>query len=778
MISSPVRTGISTSIEPQESAQRGTSPGEQPGDEPLSPRLTARVFAAVAFVYGLVVALEPLVFPAHAVGYRPGVVGSGLALAATALLIWFLPWHRWSPGASRWSLPLIFALIASLNYFRGAEPLGYATFFVVTFVWIGLAHPRGTSLRIAPVFALAYVSPLMASGRYAPSGVVSLVGTGALCILLGEALAWVADALRGTHRSLHRVEAGFRRREARFRSLVQNSSDVLTVIRADGRIEYQSASVERVLGHGATDLVETRLEDWTHPEDAGGVTTFLENALQQPGTSASTEFRLRHRNGSWRHCAATVVNLLDNKDVAGLVVNVRDVSGRKALEERLAHQARHDSLTGLPNRALFAERLERALVQGVRTAAPVAVLFLDLDGFKTINDSLGHAAGDRLLVEVARRLQACLRAGDTAARLGGDEFAVLVERMLVPAEATRTAERVLEILQPTVSLEGRELAVRASIGVAVGTCGLENAHDLLRNADVAMYVAKAKGKAGYALYEPRMHTAALERLELEAQLRRAVSSEEFRIEYQPTVQLSTGTIVGVEALLRWEHPDRGLLHPADFASLAEEMGLMRPLGRWVLHQACRQARLWQTERPSGEPLSLNLNVSVSQLYDSRLVDDVAGALRESGVDAGTLVLEVTGTVLARDTEEVTARLNRLKQLGVRLAIDDFGAGSSWLGCMADLDVDFLKIDRTFVQAVGGPGTTALVEGFVNLGRSLGLETVAEGIETAEQLAVLRAMKCDLGQGYYFAAPLDPDAIGELLKHAGSLDPAHPVPSAG
>jgi diguanylate cyclase (GGDEF)-like protein len=421
----------------------------------------------------------------------------------------------------------------------------------------------------------------------------------------------------------------------------------------------------------------------------------------------------------------------------------------------MLHQALHDSLTGLPNRALFLDRLAHALERG-GVAGRVGVLFCDLDRFKTVNDSLGHAAGDELLVAVASRLSGCLRAGDTAARLGGDEFAVLIEDVRSEREAVAVAERLIEALNPPFEIRGREVFVSASVGVVVGS---GRGEELLRNADVAMYRAKAEGKGRCALFEPSMRAEVLDRIELEADLQRAVARNELVVHYQPVVSLADGSLAAFEALVRWRHPTRGLLAPLSFIPLAEETELIIDIGRWVLEESCAQAQRWGT--------SVSVNLSGKQLGQSDLVEVVARALARSGLAPERLWLEITETVLMHDTEATIERLRALKALGVRLAVDDFGTGYSSLRYLRRFPIDLLKMAKPFVDGLNAsPEGTALAKTILELGHSLGLRTVAEGIEGAAELAQLRRLGCELGQGFLFAEPLSADDAGALLRAGG------------
>jgi diguanylate cyclase (GGDEF)-like protein len=429
---------------------------------------------------------------------------------------------------------------------------------------------------------------------------------------------------------------------------------------------------------------------------------------------------------------------------------------------KTANSIRHafnDSLTGLPNRALLLDRLELALGRAEREDQPVSVLFLDLDGFKVVNDSLGHVAGDRLLIEVARRLSGCLRRGDTAARIGGDEFAILLGDIGNPDRARHVAERVIAALGEPFTVLEREVFVSASIGIAYGQ---HDAHDLLRNADVAMYRAKRSGEGGaYAIFEPSMHAAVIERLEIEADLRRAIERDELVLHYQPIIELASGRVVGLEALLRWAHPRRGLVMPFEFIPLAEETRLIVELGRWVLQEACRQAAQWRADPRMGRPW-VSVNLSGLQLLDDSLDAEVTAALADSGLDPAALTLEITETVLVQDVAAAVDRLEKLRALGVSIAIDDFGTGYSSLRYIRRFPADVLKVAKPFVDGLHDETDAALVRTIIALADSLGLRTVGEGIEDREQLARLLELGCTLGQGYLFARPLAAHDVSDLL----------------
>jgi diguanylate cyclase (GGDEF)-like protein/PAS domain S-box-containing protein len=556
-----------------------------------------------------------------------------------------------------------------------------------------------------------------------------------------------------------------RESEQRFGTLVQHSSDLITVLDADATVLYQSPSIERVLGYSPEDIVGTRFDHLLDPDEKSRLLHLLADGAAYAGSETEVlECSLRHRDGTLRQFEVLHTNLLDDEAVRGIVLNSRDVSERKAFEEQLAHQAFHDPVTNLANRALFAERVRHAVARNRRERSGLAVIFMDLDDFKTINDSLGHAAGDEVLIEVAKRVDTSIRATDTAARFGGDEFAILLEDIDSAQEAADTAERILEALVEPLRLEHKELAVRASLGISVVEGDTApDADELIRNADAAMYIAKRDGKGGYRLFEPAMHEGVLARLELRADLQRAMTNGELELHYQPVVRLENGEVSGVEALLRWNHPERGQVGPDEFIPLAEEMGLIVPIGRWVLREGCRQAKAIQQLVPHHPPLTMAVNLSVKQLQHSDIVADVRDALEDSGLPPASLTLEITETVMMTDTDLAVQRLKELRALGVRLAMDDFGTGYSSLSYLSRFPVDVLKMDRSFLAAGASPEASGLATAVVALGQTLSLDVVAEGIEYPEQWATLRELGCGLGQGFYFARPMDADSTLDYLR---------------
>ena len=728
-------------------------------EQGLSQRLVGRMAAALYVMAG-VGTFSSALLPA-APGMQPaGIMAVSVAATLLGLLVWHLPWERWSSRATLSLVPLAFFLIALGNHFAGAEPFRYGIYFIVAFTWIGFGHPRGTSLVFTPLLLMAYVVPLFTTGAVSPNAIASLLIVGPICIGIGESVAWVSGRLRAAEFNLQRMHS-----ERYFRSLIQNSSDLVMILDDAGRIRFESPAVERVLGHRSGDRIGHSPLDVVHPDDTPAVQDALGLVVGSPGAEQRLDFRVQHADGSWHVVEAICTNLLADEHVSGVVVNYRDVTERKLLEERLQHQAFHDGLTDLANRALFTNRVEHALARLSRAPGALAVLFIDLDDFKTVNDSLGHGAGDELLVAVARRLGAAMRPSDTAARLGGDEFGVLLEDVAAD-EAQQIADRLLGGFREPLAIGRSQLVVHASIGIAVATGPRTTAVELLRNADIAMYSAKQRRKGGYQLFEPGMQRAAVRRLQIKADLERALDRGEFSLRYQPLVTLDSGEIRGVEALVRWEHPRRGVVLPAEFIGLAEESGLIVPIGRWVLGEACRQAQTWQHE---GRPvLGLNVNLSAKQLLDPGLTADVADALAQSQLDPSLLTLEITETILMNDTDHTTATLERLKGLGARIAIDDFGTGYSSLSYLRRFPIDCLKIDQSFIAAIERGGEeTAILSSILALSRTLNLETVAEGVENVIQATRLRAMGGDLAQGYYYARPLAAGDLAVLLQQGGA-----------
>ncbi|MFN8538081.1 MAG: EAL domain-containing protein [Thermomicrobiales bacterium] len=543
----------------------------------------------------------------------------------------------------------------------------------------------------------------------------------------------------------------------------------------DSEVLRWSDEVFRIAGYAPQAFLPTfeRLLAAIHPDDRERIGRVITGSLER-GEPYDLEHRIVRPDGSVRTVRQQTEVVRDSGDrpVRWLGIAL-DITEQRELEARLQHQATHDPLIGLPNRALLIDRLDQALARSRRSNVPCAVFFLDLDRFKEINDSLGHSSGDRLLVAAADRLRRCLRDGDTLARIGGDEFAVLVEHVADPTEAASLAKRIIRALGVGLVLDGQAHRIAASIGIVLSTSAHARPDDLLRDADIAMYRAKGSGGAGYALFDPAMQAQLAERASLERDLRGALDRSEFAVHYQPIVDLASGEIVEAEALVRWRHPVRGAVPPDRFIPVAEETGLIVPLGRWVLRTACRQAREWNSH---GHAVTVSVNLSAREFQDPALVADVAHILAGTRLPAGRLRLEITERLAMRDAAATTATLAALRELGIQVAIDDFGTGYSSLAYLKRFPVDVLKVDRSFVSGLGtSPEDTAIVGAMIGLGRTLGLAVTAEGVETADQVANLRALGCTSAQGYYFARALDAEAIGNLL--AGGLIPDLPSPIA-
>jgi diguanylate cyclase (GGDEF)-like protein/PAS domain S-box-containing protein len=558
-----------------------------------------------------------------------------------------------------------------------------------------------------------------------------------------------------------------RQSEARFRSLVAHSTDLITVLDANGRVMYQSPSIERVLGYRVDEVEGTDFSALVGETDRPRLAQVVAGVGSGNLEAHTIQCSLIHRDGRPLQFEVQHTDLLHDEHVQGIVLNARDVSERKAFETQLAHQAFHDPVTNLANRALFSDRLQHALTRAQRTGSIVAVMFIDLDDFKTVNDSLGHPAGDVVLRDVAERLTETIRPTDTVARFGGDEFAVLLDGVTDSQDAADAAVRIVRAIERQIELDGKQVFPRCSIGICLARAGTlaSDAEELLRNADVAMYMAKRDNKGSYRVFEPKMHERVLERLELRADLHQAVKSNQLEVHYQPVVRLHENDVYGVEALLRWMHPTRGPMLPDQFIPLAEETGLIIPIGRWVLNVACRDGAILHERFPGNKPLAMSVNLSVRQLQSDTIVSDVREALESSGFPPESLVLEITESVMLADTDLAVRRLHQLKELGVRLAMDDFGTGYSSLSYLGKFPVDILKMDRSFLASRNNDSLAAAI---IALGENLTLEVVAEGVEQPEQALWLQDVGCELGQGFHFARPMTDGALLDYLV-AGEQD---------
>jgi diguanylate cyclase (GGDEF)-like protein/PAS domain S-box-containing protein len=578
-----------------------------------------------------------------------------------------------------------------------------------------------------------------------------------------------------------------RDQELWLRAVFEHSALGIARLDKHARIVDANLAFERFFGRSLADLTGRALPEFAAAEDSEPIYSQVVEVLAKDGMSATREARFVQPDGRLAWGALMLSCAQGSRDL-GLIAVVQDVSGRKELEAELLHQAFHDSLTGLANRALFRDRVDHAMAQGAREAERIGLLFIDLDDFKSINDTLGHAAGDRVLQRVASTLLNATRGCDTVARLGGDEFAVLLERLNQDEGPEVAAQRIVNALARPVEAEpGRSITVGASIGIAMQSLA-QDRDELLRNADVALYEAKNHSRGRWVVYNPAMHAALVDKVSLEADLRAAIErcqlahrpglektgtyprfedaapQSQISLAYQPIVDVVSESITGFEALLRWTHPERGLIPPATFVPVAEESGLVLALGRWVLRTACQQASEWNERQ--GRPVTVTVNLSVRQLQDDSLALDVDGALKESGLPPACLTLEMTESVIMREPSAARSRLHELKQLGVRIAIDDFGTGYSSLSHLQQFPVDILKIDRSFLHRMHqGSQDTALVRTIIALAKLLSLRTIAEGVEDTHQQQQLRELGCDSAQGFLFGRPMAPEEADDLMTKA-------------
>ncbi|MDE2050537.1 MAG: EAL domain-containing protein [Gammaproteobacteria bacterium] len=714
-----------------------------------------------AFFWYLVV--EPAAMHAQLGILKEALSEAYLALDSFCLLVFGVLLLTGSANAGGWRVPLLLLT-------------GFATMFLADIIW-SLGKVRGYYVPggVQDVLYLSCCLPMAAAGReqmravaitaretsrtsgalarslpYAPMAAAFLV----LIYLSRGGLGSQATLMIGvvfvlTLLLMFRQAVVLRMAEEHYASLVANASDVIMIIGAGGMVRFASPATVRTLGLKPEEITGKSLPELWGGEDGERLRSFLEEIARTPsGVVGPVELRIER--------AARVIegvgsNLTDDPAVRGLALNFRDISERKVLEEKLRQLAFHDPLTLLANRNLFRDRVQHALSRAQRTGHWAAVMFLDVDNFKNINDSRGHDAGDRLLQAVAQRIVQTARSSDTVARLGGDEFGVLLEGGVGAAAAVeRVADALIQSLGAPFSLDGRDVRVTASIGVAFSAVDI-TAKELLSNADLAMYHAKAAGKNRHVTFQPQMQKLLHERLRLEADIGRALAGEEFFLEYQPIVDLGTRTLLGVEALVRWRHPEAGVLMPASFIHVLEECGQIAALGRWVLKQACRDVCAWRDSIAGGSGLRLSVNISARHLQHGELVHDVLAALEASGFESGNLVIELTESTMMYDTEVNLERFHRLKALGVKVAIDDFGTGYSSLSYLHRFPIDILKIDRSFVNGLTSSGEGPdLARAVITLGETLGLDTVAEGIELEPQVEALLSLGCVAGQGFLFA----------------------------
>ncbi len=579
--------------------------------------------------------------------------------------------------------------------------------------------------------------------------------------LLGRAIRYAIERKR--------AEMALQESQQRYALAVSGAKDGIWDWSLEEDRIYLSPRWKAMLGFEEGEIGESPSE-WLgriHPDDLPEVRHAISAHLLGQTPDFESEHRILHRDGGYRWVLTRGLAVRKGCGEAYRMAGSQsDITDRKSAEERLLHDAFHDPLTGLPNRALFMDRLGMAIVHAKRRLSyTFAVLFIDLDRFKNVNDSLGHSVGDELLVAVARRLESCLRPGDTVARLGGDEFTILLDEVADVDHAIQIAQRLHHEMARPFQVQGHKVFVTLSLGITLGAGGdYERPEDVLRDADTAMYGAKGSGKARDAIFDRNMHDRAVALLRLETDLRLAVERSEFEIHYQPIISLTDGRIDAFEALLRWRHPGRGLLRPDSFVSVAEDTGLIVPIGWWVLHEACRQLAEWQSLPWASDALAVTVNLSGKQFIQADLVERIAQILRETGIRPGGLRLEITEGTIMGQAEDAIAKLLALRGFGVKLYIDDFGTGYSSLSYLHRLPVDALKIDRSFISEMnGGDDRSEIVGTIVTLARILRMDVAAEGIETAEQVSRLRALSCHYGQGYFFSEPLAGTAAGGLLQ---------------
>jgi len=562
-----------------------------------------------------------------------------------------------------------------------------------------------------------------------------------------------------------------RQSQEQFRGMIQNASEIIVVVDDFGRITYGTPSLERELGHPVSELLGSPLADLLHPDEvvmANALISGMAGSASQSPTMA--DWRVRHADGRYLFFDVLTSNLLDDSSVNGIVLTMRDVTERRAFEQQLTHQAFHDTLTGLPNRALFQDRVEHALGRAARRGTTLALAMMDLDDFKIVNDTRGHGAGDEMLREVARRLELTFRSSTTIARLGGDEFAVLFEDLDDTSQTRSLTERVLLPFHTPFVLDGEDLLTSASVGVVVsgGSEVALNFTELLRCADLALYAAKERGKGRVEVYHDDLHTKMVSRATQRSELAAAMQNGQFELHYQPVVLIDSGEIVGSEALIRWRHPTRGLVMPGEFITMAEETGQIVELGRWVLDRACAQWRTWADQGHASHRLSVN--VSARQLQEGGFADEVRSVLLRHDVNPAALVLELTESIFALDGPKTLEQLTMIRDLGVRLAVDDFGTGYSSLSYLQQFQIDEIKVDKSFVDGLGSGNVDdgALANAIVSMAHSLRLQVVAEGIETVAQRDELWSMGCGLGQGYMYSRPVPPEELLRLLTLAEPL----------
>jgi len=669
------------------------------------------------------------------------VTNSGLVAAGVALKAGQGLWRMWRENF----------LWTSLTYFAGASAAGIIAKLVAL---LGIY----AFLATAPIIAIVYFT---------------------YCTYLKniEASTRQVELARQHAEQVQQHMSALRDSEERFRNAFDYATIGMAVVALDGSWLQVNRSLCEIVGYSEAELLRANFADITHKDDLGVVLGHIEQLSDGNLDSYQAEQRYTHKRGHdvWILLGASVVHDTEGRPLH-LIFQIQDITNRKRAEEQLLHDAFHDALTGLPNRALFADHVKMAIQRARRNSERrnggklFAILFLDLDRFKVVNDSLGHLVGDGLLVDIARRLETCLRPGDTVARLGGDEFTILLEDLEDVRDAVEVAERVQEAVSERFQIEGHDVFTTASIGIAPSTTAYDNAEEILRDADTAMYRAKSLGKNRHEVFDKVMHDRAMRLLQLETDLRRAVEREELSLNYQPIISLKTGKIAGFEALVRWNHPSNGFISPSEFIPIAEETGLIIPLGAWVLREACRQMRAWMQADEWRRPLTISVNLSSKQFTQPDLIEQVAAILNETGLPATCLKFEITESMVMENVETAVHMLSELRALGVELSIDDFGTGYSSLSYLHRFPINTLKIDRSFVMRMTDNAENGeIVRTIITLARSLDMNVVAEGVETQVQLEQLRMLDCDFGQGYLFSRPANIEAASQLLADVDFYD---------
>jgi len=578
---------------------------------------------------------------------------------------------------------------------------------------------------------------------------------------------------------IYAIHKDSRKREELFQIVTENAADMIALVDVKGRRLYNSPAYQKVLGYSAEELGETSAFEQIHADDRFKVLEAAREA-RETGVGQRLEYRIKHKDGSWRVLESVASTIRDdNGEVAKLVIVNRDITERKRAEEELEHNLFHDPLTGLPNRRLFLDRLQSAFVAAKRDEGrSYALLLANLDHFKVFNQNWGPGAGDQILCEISRRLQGQLRRSDTLARnegneekaeavlfrLGGDEFTILLEGIHEPSDALRVAKRVQAAVADPFVMESREMRASASVGIALSTAAHERPEEVLKDADVALRRAKGLGGSRCEVFDEAMHSRAVGRLRLESDLRAALSEKQFVIHYQPIVRLDTRRIMSFEALLRWQHPSQGLISPYRFLEAAEDTGILVSIGHWLVMQACRQVREWESGAYSGAPMNLTVNVSARQFADARLLDDLQEALQKTGIDPGRLQLEITEGIVAADPRLSVTVLSHLKHMGIGIILDDFGKGSTSLRGLRQFPVDALKIDLSLIREMQSDRAAAdIIELIITLAHKMKLNVIAEGVESVAQINRLLELGCEYGQGYYFSQPMGAKAAQEFMR---------------